>query len=120
MGDHSELKRSAETACSYNESDWFTPENLAEIVEHEDAVFISAASPFVVSALIAERDQLKAENERLRLALESCADELEGQVVQCYHGQPIEDMHPVVRRSYDQDMCCVAEARAAMGKGEQS
>lgn len=62
---------------------------------------------------------LKAECEALRQALESCADELEGQVVQCYHGQPVEDMHPVVRLSYDRDMCCVAEARAAMGKGDR-
>lgn len=63
---------------------------------------------------------LKAEVEALRLALETCADELEGQVVQCYHGQQVEDMHPVTRRSYDRDMACVTEARAAMSKGEQS
>lgn len=60
MGDYSELKRAADTACSYSESDWFTPENLAEMVGHEDAVFISAASPFVVSALIAENERLRS------------------------------------------------------------
>ena len=63
---------------------------------------------------------LKAEVEVLRLALETCADELEGQVLQCYHAQQVEDMHPVTCRSYDRDMACVTEARAAMGKGEQS
>ena len=63
---------------------------------------------------------LKAELKALRLSLETCADELEGQVIQCYHGQPVEDMHPVTCRSYDRDMACVTEARAAMGKGEQS
>ena len=84
-----------------------------------------------------ERDQLRAENaglktgyeayeqvnaglKALRLSLETCADELEGQVIQCYHGQPVEDMHPVTRRSYDRDMACVTEARAAVGQGEQS
>ena len=63
---------------------------------------------------------LKAELKALRLSLETCADELEGQVIQCYHGQPVEDMHPVTRRSYDRDMACVTEARAAVGQGEQS
>lgn len=97
--------------------------------------------PSRVKTVVAERDQLKAEIagfktgyeayeqvnaglkaevEALRLALETCADELEGQVVQCYHGQQVEDMHPVTRRSYDRDMACVTEARAAMSKGEQS
>lgn len=63
---------------------------------------------------------LKAELKALRLSLETCADELEGQVIQCYHGQPVEDMHPVTRRSYDRDMACVTEARAAVCQGEQS
>ena len=63
---------------------------------------------------------LKAELKALRLSLETCADELEGQVIQCYHGQPVEDMHPVTRRSYDRDMACVTEARTAMGQEEQS
>lgn len=72
--------------------------------------------PSRVKTVVSERDQLKAENEVLRVALESCADELEGQVIQCYHGQPVEDMHPVTRRSYERDMACVTEARAAMSK----
>jgi len=63
-----------------------------------------------------EIDLLNAENEALRVALESCADELEGQVIQCYHGQPVDDMHPVTRRSYERDMACVTEARAAMSR----
>ena len=59
MSDYAELKRAAENACSYNETDWFTPENLNEVVELEDAVFISAASPSVVLALIAENEELR-------------------------------------------------------------
>lgn len=74
-----------------------------------NAQFFAAANPAAVLALIAE-------NEALRLALESCADELEGQVIQCYHGIPVEDMHPVTRRAYDRDMHGVVEARTAMKK----
>ncbi|MBX9404567.1 hypothetical protein K5E40_02610 [Pseudomonas baetica] len=74
---------------------------------------------WAIGEIMGERDLLKVENGALRLALESCADELEGQVVQCYHGQPVEDMHPVTRRSYERDMACVTEARAAMGKAVQ-
>jgi hypothetical protein len=92
-----------------------------DLLGHNDhLVELLEARGRLMLAVEIERDQLKAENEALRLALESCADELEGQVIQCYHGQPVEDMHPVVRRSYDRDMLCVTEARAAMGKGEQS
>lgn len=142
MSDHSELKLRAEelidldlaAPCGSKRVMLINPETvLALIAENERlstactraAQVINAESKAVAIAtgranlLQAERYQLKAENEALRLALESCSDELEGQVVQCYHGQPVEDMHPVTRRAYDRDMLCVTEARAAMGKGEQ-
>lgn len=67
----------------------------------------------VNEALRIRCEELQAENERLRIALESCADELEGQVAQCYHGEPADDMHPVTRRAFDRDMAAVHEARAA-------
>ena len=64
--------------------------------------------------------ELKAEMEVLRKALESCAEELAAEVICKHGGQKLEDMHPVTRRLYDRDMAPVIEARAAMGKGEQS
>ena len=73
-----------------------------------------------VWALKAERDQLKAENEALRKALDECADSLHGEMLQKFGGQLPDDMHPVTRREYDRDMAEVAGYRAAMGKGEQS
>lgn len=64
--------------------------------------------------------ELKAENERLHKALESCADELLAEII-CKHGsQKLEDMHPVTRRLYERDVAPVIEARAALGRGEQS
>ena len=64
--------------------------------------------------------ELKAENERLRAALDSCAEELAAEVICKHGGQKLEDMHPVTRRLYERDMAPVVEARAALGQGEQS
>lgn len=70
--------------------------------------------------LMAERDQLKGENEAMRKALDECADSLHSEMLQKFGGQLPDDMHPVTRREYDRDMAEVAGYRAAMGKGEQS
>lgn len=136
MTDYSELRRLAHDA-SETEMDWLDRDWLSGIMADDWADYVAAIDPQVVIDLIDEsanarrtgahwKDekicadavivQLKAENEALRLALESCADELEGQVIQCYHGIPVEDMHPVTRRAYDRDMSGVVEARAAMKK----
>jgi hypothetical protein len=40
----------------------------------------------------------------LRKALSECTASLEGEILQKYHGQKPEDMHPVTRRDYDRDM----------------
>ena len=64
--------------------------------------------------------ELKAECEALRKALSDCADELSAEIICKHGGQKLEDMHPVTRRLYERDMASVTEARAAMGKGEQS
>ena len=47
---------------------WYDFDTLAITysIGHTDAMFMAAASPDVVLALISERDELKAENERLR------------------------------------------------------
>jgi hypothetical protein len=66
-----------------------------------------------------ERDQLRAENEALRKALAECTASFEGEMLQKYHGQKPENMHPVTRRDYDRDMAELAGYRAAMSKGEQ-
>jgi hypothetical protein len=42
--------------------------------------------------------------DELRKALAECTASLEGEVLQKYHGQQPDDMHPVTRRSYDRDM----------------
>lgn len=62
---------------------------------------------------------LKAEVDGLRKALAECANSLHGQMLQKYHGQKSEGMHPVTRRDYDRDMSELADY-AAMSKGEQS
>jgi len=119
--------------------------NQAEI----DAVtaFMGMATPAAVLALIGENESLrgsckamgadmgkltrernsfrsKAENlsaeiEALRKGLAECATSLEGEMLQKYGGQKLEDMHPVTRRDYDRDMAELAGYRAAMGKGER-
>ena len=62
---------------------------------------------------------LRAEVEALRKALAECANSLHGEMLQKYHGQKPEGMHPVTRRGYDRDMSELA-GYAAMSKGEQS
>lgn len=62
---------------------------------------------------------LKAEVDGLRKALAECANSLHGEMLQKYHGQKPEGMHPVTRRDYDRDMSELADY-AAMSKGEQS
>ena len=62
---------------------------------------------------------LRAEVEGLRKALAECANSLHGEMLQKYHGQKPEGMHPVTRRDYDRDMSELT-GYAAMGKGEQS
>lgn len=42
--------------------------------------------------------------DELRAALAECAASLEGEVLQKFHGQKPEYMHPVTRREYDRDM----------------
>ncbi len=70
--------------------------------------------------LLAERDQLKADNEALRNAPMECTDSLQGEMLQKFGGQLPEDMHPVTRREYDRDIAEVSGYRAALGQGEQS
>lgn len=107
------------------------PDNL------KNAEFVAAANPAAVLALIAEnerlagggqllvldcedlkaeRDQLKAENEALRNSLGDCADSLHAEMLQKFHGELPEDMHPVTRREYDRDMTELAGYRAATSK----
>lgn len=120
--------------------------NQAEI----DAVtaFMGMATPAAVLALIGENESLRgsckamgadmgkltrernsfrskaeklnAEIKVLHKGLSECATSLEGEMLQKYHGQKLEDMHPVTRRDYDRDMAELADYRAAMGKGERS
>ena len=66
-------------------------------------------------ALYAQRKEILA----LRSALAECAGSLEGEMLQKYHGQKPEDMHPVTRRQYDQDRAEVA-GYVAISKGEKS
>ncbi|MBF8692380.1 hypothetical protein [Pseudomonas fulva] len=65
---------------------------------------------------LAERGQLKAENQALRSALGDCADELSAEIICKHGGQKPEEMHPVTRRLYERDMAAVTEARAALAK----
>lgn len=71
--------------------------------------------PSRVKTVVAERDQLKAENEALRNALTDCSDSLHSEMLQKFGGQLPDDMHPVTRRDYDRDMAEVAGYRAVIG-----
>lgn len=87
--------------------------------------------PSRVKTVVAERDRLKAENDRstereihqlaeieaLRKALTECTSSLEGEVLQKYHGQKPEDMHPVTRRDYDRDMAEINGYKAMSKEG---
>lgn len=42
--------------------------------------------------------------DELRTALAECTASLESEVLQKFHGQKPEEMHPVTRREYDRDM----------------
>lgn len=61
--------------------------------------------------------ELLAEYKSLRVALDSCAEELAAEVICKHGGQKLEDMHPVTRRLYERDMAPVVEARAVLAKG---
>jgi hypothetical protein len=66
-------------------------------------------------ALYAQRQEILS----LRSALVECAGSLDGEMLQKYHGQKPEDMHPVTRRQYDQDRAEVA-SYIAISKGVKS
>ncbi|MNN63863.1 hypothetical protein D3C81_1792710 [compost metagenome] len=55
-------------------------------------------------------------NAELRNTLAECATSLDGEMLQKYHGQKPDDMHPVTRHDYDRDMAELAGYRAAMNK----
>lgn len=82
--------------------------------------------------ILAERDQLKAENEALRdganfraiqslradcaalrEVLADCINSLEEEMLQKFGRHRPDDMHPVTRREYDRDMAEIARYRAA-------
>ncbi|WP_432783701.1 hypothetical protein QZH45_09600 [Pseudomonas corrugata] len=141
MTDYTELKRLADELVAANDLFNESPQDneVGDTWSVANDRFTEAASPEAILALIAERDQLKAENEALRdgasfraiqslrqdcealrKALGDCADELSAEIICKHGGQKLEDMHPVTRRLYERDMAAVTEARAAMGQGGQS
>jgi hypothetical protein len=65
-------------------------------------------------ALHAQHTELQA----LRHALSECTALLEGEILQKYHGQKPEDMHPVTRRSYDRDMVDVEAFNVLSRRGK--
>ncbi|RVD77074.1 hypothetical protein [Pseudomonas koreensis] len=54
---------------------------------------------------------------KLGVALAECTASLEGEVLQKYHGQKPEDMHPVTRREYDRDMAEIEGYKALSKEG---
>jgi hypothetical protein len=67
-------------------------------------------------SLAAERDALRAENEKMRAALKECADDLEAEIKH-RHGDWV-PKYPRERLKRDQDMAPVIKARAALGEKE--
>ena len=54
---------------------------------------------------------------KLGVALAECTASLEGEVLQKFHGQKPEDMHPVTRREYDRDMAEINGYKALSKEG---
>jgi hypothetical protein len=127
MTDYSELKRLAEVAkeaCGdyipLSDGGMSVHQMIGRIKACESTEPLCEEERTVLLAISrTERDQLKAENEVLRKGLAECATSLEGEMLQKFGGQKLEDMHPVTRRDYDRDMAELAGYRAVMGKGER-
>lgn len=92
-----------------------------------------------LDAMAAEIIRIKAENESLRnganfraiqslrqdcaalrTALAECTVSLEAEVLQKFHGQKPEDMHPVTRREYDRDMAEINAYKAISAIGTEA
>lgn len=70
-----EIDRAANGACQYSQDDWFSFHDFLAFYASDDAEFLSAASPWVVIALIT---RLRAAENKLR-ALEPIAADMGGQ-----------------------------------------
>lgn len=68
----------------------------------------------LVPALLREKADLIAENERLKTAFGECVSSLHCEMLQKFGGQKPEDMHPVTRRDYDRDMAEIAEYQSVL------
>jgi hypothetical protein len=73
-------------------------------------------APFGVIGILDEVERLKAEVEALRSSLADCSASLHAEMIQKFHGELPEDMHPVTRREYDRDMAELAGYRAVLAK----
>lgn len=122
MTDYSELKSAAEASIkAWDQHFQADSHEFYEAWCAAEEAFSMAAREEIVLAMIAENEELKArladcaefidnapgdyaEIEALRKAMAECTSSLEGEVLQKYHGQKPEDMHPVTRRDYDRDM----------------
>ena len=100
---------------------------MSDIVERLRAITTEAAErlakwcgtrlPTIADALrslAAERDALKAENEKLRAALKECADDLEEEINGKYRGSQNIYIHEMHR--FDRDMAPVMNDRKLLQK----
>jgi hypothetical protein len=85
-----------------------------EAERHARLLGIFPAPAAAIRSLAAERDVLKAENDKLRAALKECADDLEAEITHRY-GDMV-PKYPRERLKRDQDMAPVMKARAALGE----
>lgn len=114
MTDYSELKRLAEEA-TIGDKPASTP--ISELIRAKDA-FRAGCSPAVVLALIADIDQLKAENELMRHQLAACAKELRaasGWICREVEAGTKSATHWAIRLKTNAD-----QVDGAIGKGEQT
>ncbi|WP_448647141.1 hypothetical protein [Pseudomonas mohnii] len=110
MTDFTELKRLADSAPMA-----MTITNGGE--EHKALIAFTDEVKRLFGNDVGMARVLIAENEALRAALIECTASLEGEVLQKYHGQKPDDMHPVTRRGHGRDMAEINGYRALSKEG---
>lgn len=66
-----EIEALAESACQYEQTDWFAPSDLSEWFADDDAKFIGFAGPFTVRALITRLREAERDAKRYKFLRES-------------------------------------------------
>lgn len=67
-----EIDALAKDACQYASQDWFTAPDLSAWFADDDALFMAAASPFSVRAIISRLRAAESDSERIEWLASQC------------------------------------------------